>query len=86
MAQQEESFNVSIAINPGLEPLTFNIIPSKHPVVPKDEELSFKVTRDTETLAVLKHDQDQGWQQLEGKLEQKEIAAIGRAIEAYFAG
>lgn len=83
MDHQEESFNVSVEINPGLEPLTFNIIPSKDSSSLRGDEFIYKVTRDKETLSVLQRDHQHGWKQLEGKLEQKELLAIGLAIDAY---
>ncbi|MBC8984961.1 hypothetical protein H9X96_04140 [Pedobacter sp. N36a] len=84
MDHQDKSFNVSVEINQGLEPLTFTIIPVDDASISPEAGLSFKVTRDKETLAILKSDQHHSWQQLEGKLDQKEVNSIGLAIDAHY--
>ncbi|WGQ10564.1 hypothetical protein QG516_02705 [Pedobacter gandavensis] len=84
MDHQEESFNISVEINQGLEPLTFTIIPVDDASLSNKGALSFKVTRDKETLAILKSDQPHSWQQLEGKLDQKDVNVVGLAIEAHY--
>lgn len=84
MDHQEKSFNISVEINQGLEPLTFTIIPVDDASHHNKGALSFKVTRDKETLAILKSDELHSWQQLEGKLDQKDVQAIGLAIDGHF--
>lgn len=84
MDHQDKSFNISVEINQGLEPLTFTIIPVDDISLSNEEVLSFKVTRDKETIAILKSDQQHSWQQLEGKLDQKDVNAIGLAIDAHY--
>lgn len=83
MDHQEKSFNISVEINQGLEPLTFTIIPVDDASLSTEGAFSFKVTRDKETLAILKSDQPHSWQQLEGKLDQNDVNAIGQAIDAH---
>lgn len=84
MDHQDKSFNISVEINQGLEPLTFTIIPVDDASQTNEGALSFKVTRDKETLAILKSDQPHVWHQLEGKLDQKDVHAIGLAIDAHY--
>jgi len=84
MQQEEEIFNVSVAINTGLEPLTFTITAYYPGPDPKHEQ-NYRVTRDNETLGVLHQDADHHWHLLEGNLGQEEIQAIGQAIEAHYA-
>ncbi|ALL06864.1 hypothetical protein AQ505_16045 [Pedobacter sp. PACM 27299] len=83
MDYQEKSFNISVEINQGLEPLTFTIIPVDDASLSTEGALIFKVTRDKETLAILKFDQPHSWQQLEGKLDQNDVNAIGQAIDTH---
>jgi hypothetical protein len=82
MQQEEEIFNVSITINTGLEPLTFTIT-TYYPPDPKHER-NYRLTRDNKTLGVLHQSADDHWHLLEGKLEQEEIQAIGKAIDAHY--
>ncbi|MEJ2901065.1 hypothetical protein WAE58_01435 [Pedobacter panaciterrae] len=82
MQEEEEIFNVSVAINTGLEPLTFTITmyyPSSDP----NHERNYRVARDNVTLGVLHQSADDCWHLLEGNLEQEEIQAIGQAIDAH---
>lgn len=60
MQEEEEIFNVSVAINTGLEPLTFTITmyyPSSDP----NHERNYRVARDNETLGVLHQSADDCW-------------------------
>ncbi|ALL06233.1 hypothetical protein AQ505_12460 [Pedobacter sp. PACM 27299] len=52
MQQEEEIFNVSVAINIGLEPLTFTIT-TYYPAPDPKHERNYRVTRDNKTLGVL---------------------------------
>ena len=49
-------------------------------------ELVFKLSRqkDKEILAVLSHDADHQWHQLQGEFSEREIDAIGAAIDAHY--
>ncbi|MNK28857.1 hypothetical protein D3C87_472420 [compost metagenome] len=80
--QEEEIFNVSVAINTGLEPLTFTISTNHTAADPKHQP-NYRVTRDNETLGVLHQDVEHRWHLLEGNLEQEEIEAIGQEIDAH---
>lgn len=82
MEQNEETFNVSVEINRGLEPLTLTVITYNSSLEP--HELNFKVTRNNETLAIIVRDEDQCWKQLEGTIEQDEVDAIGIAIDLHY--
>jgi len=84
MYQDEEIFDIAVEINKGLEPLTFSIIPHSENVT-NALILDFKVTRDKETLAVLRKDADHCWKELEGNMEQDEVDAIGAAIDRHYA-
>ncbi|TKC63560.1 hypothetical protein FBD94_04155 [Pedobacter hiemivivus] len=82
--QEEEIFNLSIAINAGLEPLTFTITIYYPASVPKHER-NYRVLRDNEMLGVLHQDADDRWHLLEGNMEQEEIQTIGQEIDAHYA-
>ncbi|TKC57144.1 hypothetical protein FBD94_21165 [Pedobacter hiemivivus] len=84
MQEEEEIFNVSVAINTGLEPLTFTIT-TDHPASDPKYQQDYRVTRDNEMLGVLRQDADHRWHLWEGNLEQEEIEAIGQAIDAHYA-
>jgi hypothetical protein len=84
MQEEEEIFNISVAINTGLEPLTFTITTYYLAAYPKHER-NYRVTRDNETLGILHQDPYHQWHLLEGNLEQEEIQAIGQAIDAHYA-
>ncbi|MDR6784620.1 hypothetical protein ABIE26_003266 [Pedobacter africanus] len=83
MQEEQEIFNISVAINTGLEPLTFTIT-TYYPAPDPKHERNYRVSRDNETLGVLYQDADHRWHLLEGDLEQEEIEAIGRAIDAHY--
>lgn len=83
MEQHEETFNISVEINRGLEPLTLTIIAYNSSLEP--HELNFKVTRNNETLAIIIPDEEHSWVQLEGTIEQNEVDAIGKAIDSHYA-
>lgn len=80
MQEEQEIFNISVAINTGLEPLTFTIT-TYYPAADPKHERNYRVSRDNELLGVLYQDADHRWHLLEGNLEQEEIEAIGRAIK-----
>ena len=52
MQQEEEIFNISVAINTGLEPLTFTIT-TYYPAPDPEHERNYRLTRDNKTLGVL---------------------------------
>jgi len=83
MQQEEEIFNVSVAINTGLEPLTFTIT-TYYPAPDPKHERNYRVIRDNKTLGVLHQSADHHWHLLEGNLEQEEIQAIGKTIDAHY--
>jgi len=87
MEHEKETFQVTVQINKGLEPMTLTIIVEETKIPDQDYELTFKVTRDKDsnTLAVLAPDSDNCWQILEGKMEQEEVDLIGEAIDAHYA-
>lgn len=83
MQQEEEIFNISVAINTGLEPLTFTIT-TYYPAANPKHERNYGVTRDNEALGILHQDADRRWHLVEGNLEQEEIQSIGQAIDAHY--
>lgn len=85
MEPQEQIFQITVQINPGMEPTTLTITKEKSRALSSDHDLVFKVTRDkdSEQLAVLHPDADHRWQILEGKMHQEEIALIGAAIDSH---
>ena len=86
MEQQEETFQVTVQINKGMEPTTLTVITEENTTLSPDHELVFKVTRDkdSEQLAILIPDADHCWQLLEGNMEQQEVDLIGAAIDAHY--
>lgn len=82
MQEEKEIFNISVAINTGLEPLTFTVN-TDHPVADPQQQPNYRVSRDNETLGILHRDADHHWTLLEGNLEPDEIQAIGQAIDAH---
>jgi hypothetical protein len=87
MEHEKETFQVTVQINKGLEPMTLTIIVEETKIPDQDYELTFKITRDkdNDTLAVLAPDSDSTWKILEGKMEQEEVDLIGEAIDAHYA-
>ncbi|MBB6240019.1 hypothetical protein HDC90_004681 [Pedobacter sp. AK013] len=87
MEHEKETFQVTVQINKGLEPMTLTIIVEETKIPDQDYELTFKITRDkdNDTLAVLAPDSDNAWKILEGKMEQEEVDLIGEAIDAHYA-
>ena len=87
MEHEKETFQVTVQINRGLEPMTLTIIVEETKIPDQDYDLTFKITRDkdNDTLAVLAPDSDNCWQILEGKMEQEEVDLIGEAIDAHYA-
>ena len=85
MEKQEETFNISVEINRGLEPLTLTIIPDDQVSLNASQESSFKVIRDNNTLAVLRADADHCWKLLEGDIQQEQVDTIGAAIDSHYA-
>lgn len=87
MEQQEETFQVTVQINQGMEPTTLTIIAEENTKLSPDHELLFKVSRDkdSELLAMLIPDADHCWKLLEGNMEQQEVDMIGAAIDAHYA-
>ncbi|MBB5440603.1 formyltetrahydrofolate hydrolase [Pedobacter sp. AK017] len=87
MEQQEETFQVTVQINKGMEPTTLNVVAEENKVSGPEHALTFKIKRDkdSETLAVLAPDSDHCWQQLEGNMEQEEVDLIGAAIDGHYA-
>lgn len=83
MQQEEEIFQVAVAINQGLEPLTFTII-AHHANDTPDQELTFSVTREKESLATLRRNAEQSWQVVEGEMDQEQADAIGAAIDQHY--
>jgi len=87
MEQQEETFEITVQINEGLEPTTFTVLAEDTSDITSAHELVFKLSRqkDKEILAVLSPDADHQWHQLQGEFHQDEIETIGAAIDAYYA-
>lgn len=87
MEQQEETFQVTVQINQGMEPTTLTIIAEENMTLSPKHELVFKVSRDKDSqpLATLIPDADHCWQLLEGKMEQHEVDLIGAAIDTHYA-
>lgn len=83
MQQEEEIYQVAVAINQGLEPLTFTVIAHQAKDMP-DQELTFIVTREKETLAILRRNAGHGWQIVEGEMDQEQADAIGEAIDQHY--
>lgn len=86
MKQQEETFQVTVQINKGLEPMTLTVIAEENNVINPHQKLRFKITRDKDddTLAILAPHSDHTWQILEGNMEQDEVDSIGAAIDAHY--
>jgi hypothetical protein len=84
MEQPEETFQITVQINQGLEPTTFMVIAENSNPTSKSNETVFKISRqkDKEPIAVLSHDSDYRWQQIKGNFTKEEIDAIGAAIRA----
>ena len=82
--QEEETFEIAVKINEGLEPLTFTII-AQDDISTPEHVFSFKVTRDKHTLATIRPDADHCWQLLKGEMEKEDVDAIGSAIDAHYA-
>lgn len=80
----EETFQVTIPINPGLEPITFTVTPEERTAT-RDYEIIFKLSRDKdkETIAELTRDNDHRWQQIKGNLDKEDVDTIGAAIDAH---
>ena len=87
MEQQEETFQVTVQINEGLEPTTFSVLAEDNSDITSAHELVFKLSRqkDKEILAVLSPDADHQWHQLNGEFTEDEIETIGTAIDAHYA-
>lgn len=87
MEQHEETFQVTVQINQGLEPMTLTVIAEESKAPIQDHELTFKITRvkDDNTLAILAPDSEHCWQLLKGEIEQEEVDLIGAAIDAHYA-
>jgi len=86
MAQQQETFQLTIQINQGLEPSTFTVTLEKNSSTGEYQTI-FKLSRDKDKdlIAILVPNTDHCWQQLKGVLNQQEVASIGAAIDAHFA-
>jgi len=82
MENPEETFNISVQINPGLEPLTMTITIVAEASAPDNQTRTFKVSRDQETLGILRQNTDQRWEQVEGNMDQGQVNLIGAAIAA----
>ena len=87
MEQHEETFQVTVQINEGLEPMTLTVIAEESKAPIQDHELTFKITRDKDDdiLAILAPDADHCWQVIKGEMEQEEVDLIGAAIDAHYA-
>jgi hypothetical protein len=85
MEQQEETFQITVQINKGLEPTTFMVIAENSTSTDNSKEIVFKISRqkDKEPIAVLSPDSDHHWQQVKGDFNEEEIDAIGAAIKAH---
>lgn len=84
MEHQEETFNISVQINPGLEPLTMSIsIVTEEPAL-TNHTRAFKVTRDQESLGVLRQNADHSWERVEGNMDQEQVDVIGATIAAHY--
>ena len=81
----EETFQVTIQINPGLEPMTFTVTPEERTAT-RGYEIIFKLSRDKdkETIAELARDNDHRWQQIKGNLDNEDVETIGAAIDAHY--
>lgn len=86
MEQQEETFQITVQINKGMEPTTLTVITEENTTFSSDHKLVIKITRDKdrEQLALLINDADHYWQILEGNMEQHEVDLIGAAIDAHY--
>ena len=84
MEEHIETFSISVQINPGLEPIRFNVIVEENDLI-SGYKLTFKLERDHKTVGVLSPDTDGRWKRLEGEIEQQEVNLIGAAIDTYYA-
>jgi len=88
MEHQEQTFQITVQINEGLEPATLTVEAKEDKSMSQNYEMTYKITRDkdSDTLAVLAADaRDHHWQILEGDLQQEAVDLIGAAIEARYA-
>lgn len=84
---EEETFQVTVQINQGLEPMTLTVTAEESKALAQENELTFKITRDKDDdiLAILAPDADHCWQVLKGDMQQEEVDLIGAAIDAHYA-
>ncbi len=83
--QEEETFTVTVQINPGLEPLTVTVVAYDDQVLNPEHAHVFKIVREGQTLGILITDSDLCWQLVEGEMQHSEVDLIGAAIEAHYA-
>lgn len=83
MQEEEEIFDIAVNIHEGLEPLIFTIIVSDDTSTP-EHVLDFKVTRNKETLGIIRPDGENSWQLLAGDLEQEQVDALGEGIDKHY--
>jgi hypothetical protein len=82
MEQQEDTFEITVEPNPGLEPLTFTIMAKENPL--SAHELEFNIQRYQDHLGTIKADSNHCWKLIDGKIKQDEVDAIGAAIDAHY--
>lgn len=87
MNMHKETFQVTVQINPGLEPTTFTVSTEESNTVTSEQKMVFKLSRDKdkEPIAELSPDKDHRWQQIKGNLDNEDVDAIGAAIDAHYA-
>ena len=85
MEQNEAIFQISVTLNPGLEPLTLDVTPQESGTVTNQQALAFIVNRYEDHICTLVADENHRWQQTYGELDQKEIDVIGAAIDSHYA-
>lgn len=86
MAQRQETFQLTIQINQGLEPSTFTVITEENSSARTEYQKVFKLSRDKDKdlIAVLVPHADHCWQQIKGALNPDEVKSVGAAIDAHF--
>lgn len=87
MYMHKETFQITVQINPGLEPMAFTVTTEESSTVTPEYEMVFKLSRDKdkETIAELAPDNDHHWRQVKGDLDKEDVDAIGAAIDAHCA-
>ncbi|MET7000740.1 hypothetical protein [Chitinophaga defluvii] len=84
MEADKESFTIQIDLIENGNIVDVLVIPSEVEDDNSHVYSSFATVLDGVTLAILKHENDSNWSQIEGSLDQQTIDKIGREIDSHF--